>query len=157
MKLKFLIDEDFINYKKPSLFIGCPKCSFKCCIEAKNDICQNSSLSSQPDIEISIDKIVNRYLDNNISEAIVLGGLEPLDSWKDILGLIEKLREFTSDDIVIYTGYKEDEIKDKVELLKQFSNIIIKFGRFIPDQPLHKDETLGVNLASPNQYAVKIS
>jgi len=35
-------------------------------------------------------------------------------------------------------------------------NIIIKFGRFIPDQKSHMDETLGVELASPNQYALPL-
>ena len=41
--------------------------------------------------------------------------------------------------------------------LKQFPNIIIKFGRFIPNQQSHYDEVLGINLASDNQYAKKIS
>jgi len=30
MKIVNLIDEDFCQYKKPSMFIGMPKCSFKC-------------------------------------------------------------------------------------------------------------------------------
>ena len=38
-----------------------------------------------------------------------------------------------------------------------FNNIIVKFGRFIPNQESHYDEILEVNLASPNQYARKIS
>ena len=41
--------------------------------------------------------------------------------------------------------------------LKQYDNIIIKFGRFIPNQEKHYDEVLGVELASPNQYARRIS
>ena len=35
--------------------------------------------------------------------------------------------------------------------------IIIKYGRFIPNQQKHYDEILGVYLASDNQYAEKIS
>jgi hypothetical protein len=31
--------------------------------------------------------------------------------------------------------------------------VIVKFGRFIPNQKSHYDEILGVNLVSPNQYA----
>jgi len=34
MKLKFLIDEDFVNYKEPSMFIGFPNCTFKCDIDS---------------------------------------------------------------------------------------------------------------------------
>jgi hypothetical protein len=41
--------------------------------------------------------------------------------------------------------------------LCQFSNIIIKFGRFRPGQEPHYDEVLGVKLASDNQYAKRVS
>jgi len=46
---------------------------------------------------------------------------------------------------------------DKLTLLSQYKNVIIKFGRFIPNQEPHYDEILGVNLASNNQYARRIS
>jgi hypothetical protein len=36
-------------------------------------------------------------------------------------------------------------------------NIIIKYGRFIPNHQPHYDEILGVKLASDNQYAERIS
>lgn len=39
----------------------------------------------------------------------------------------------------------------------KWKNIIVKFGRFIPNQHPHYDEVLGINLASDNQYAEKIS
>jgi hypothetical protein len=38
-----------------------------------------------------------------------------------------------------------------------FDNIIVKFGRFIPDDEKRFDEVLGVELASHNQYAEVIS
>ena len=41
--------------------------------------------------------------------------------------------------------------------LLQYPNIIIKYGRFIPDQKSHYDEILGVELASNNQYARNIT
>ena len=44
-----------------------------------------------------------------------------------------------------------------VDFLKSYKNIIIKFGRFIPNDKPHRDTILGVNLASSNQYAKKIS
>ena len=50
-----------------------------------------------------------------------------------------------------------DEILSKIEDLLKFSNIIIKFGRYIPGQKPHYDEILGVNLASDNQYAEVIT
>ena len=58
-----------------------------------------------------------------------------------------------NDDIIIYTGYNEEEISEYINILHNFSNIIVKFGRFIPNS-LHKfDNILGVELASDNQYA----
>ena len=42
----------------------------------------------------------------------------------------------------------------EVEMLRNFKPLIVKFGRFIPNQPSKYDETLGVMLASPNQRAV---
>ena len=108
-------------------------------------------------MDISIDKIVSKYINNDITKAILCAGLEPFDSWDDLYQLIKALREKTDDDIVIYTGYNWDEISHIVYILKQFKNIIIKYGRFIPNQEPHFDEVLGVNLASDNQYAEKIS
>lgn len=157
MKIKGILEEDFSNYKKPSMFIIFPTCSFKCDIESGKRVCQNSALATAPNIEISAENIVNRYISNPITKAVVVGGLEPFDSWQDLLLLVTKFREKIDDDICIYTGYYKEEIADKKEILKQFKNIIIKFGRFVPDQPTHYDDVLGVKLASPNQYAERIS
>lgn len=157
MKIKFLVEEDFVNYKKPSMFIGFPTCTWKCEKDCGKKMCQNSSLAQSPDIEITYEEIVNRYLNNPISKAIVFGGLEPMDSWEDVPRLINEFRKHTDDDIVIYTGYYEMEIVHDIEYLRQnYDNIIVKFGRFIPNKEKVFDEVLGVNLASSNQYGERI-
>ena len=158
IKIRGLIEEDFVNYKKPSMYIAFPYCTFKCDKECGYSVCQNSSLVTNSEI-INIDeqKIVNRYIDNPITTSIVISGLEPFDSYKDLFILIKAFREKTLDDIVIYTGYNKNEIENNIEELKQFKNIVIKFGRFIPNQEKHYDEVLQVTLASPNQYGEKIS
>lgn len=157
MQIKFLVDEDFVNYKKPSMFIGFPYCTFKCDKEHGQAICQNGALVKQPNIEIDIEEIVGRYMNNPITEAIVVGGLEPFDSWEDLIALILKLRKYTQDDIVIYTGCNEDELSSHINYLKTYPNIIIKFGRFIPHSSPRFDEILGIELQSDNQYAKVIS
>lgn len=157
MKIKGIISEDFVNYKKPSMVIEFPYCSFKCDKECGQTVCQNSSLVHSPIYNIDIKKIILHYLKNDITEAIVMQGLEPLDSKEDLYQLINTIRKYTDDDIVIYTGYTEIELDSEIQFLKRlFNNIIIKFGRFIPDQPHHFDKILGVTLTSPNQYAKKI-
>lgn len=154
MKIKGLISEDFVNYKKPAMTIMFPHCNgFKCGAE----YCQNSPLSKAEDIEMDISNIVIRYLNNPITESVVMQGLEPFDSWDDLIGLVDCLRRSTDDDIVIYTGYNKEEIINKVCLLSNYKNIIIKYGRYITNQEKHYDEVLGVYLASSNQYAERIS
>ena len=157
MIINQLVDEDFVNYKTPSMVIGFPHCTFKCEKESGIKCCQNSVLATQKPNEISISFIVKRYLDNDITSAIVFAGLEPFDSFNNLLNLVKEFRKFTNDDIVIFTGYYKNEVEEYISELKNFSNIIIKFGRYIPNQDKHYDNVLGVNLASNNQYAERIS
>lgn len=157
MIIKGIIDEDFTNYCVPSMFISTAHCSFKCDKECGRKICQNGSLAKQKGISIDVGDLCVRYFMNRITKAIVFGGLEPFDQFDDIMSIIRYIRvSFCLDDIVIYTGYNKEEIADKIERLKEFPNIIVKYGRFIPDQEPHYDPVLGVNLASDNQYAERI-
>ena len=159
MRVKGIIFDDFVNYKKPCMTIEMPFCDFKCDKECGLQVCQNSALAKADTFDLYDDKIIATYLNNDITKAIVFQGLEPLDdrSFPELIDFLNKLRIYTDDDVVIYTGFKEEEIGSKIEILKNFENIIIKFGRFIPDQPSVEDAVLGVKLASPNQYARRIS
>lgn len=159
MLIKGIIDTDIVNYKKISMTIEFPYCSFKCDKDCGRAVCQNSPLANEPNIEISEEKIIERYVSNPITEAIVLQGLEPFDSTFSVLYLIRTLRIKYNchDDVVIYTGYNKEEInKSIIEELKFLGHVIIKYGRYIPDQEPHYDEVLGVNLASDNQYAERL-
>ena len=147
MKIVFLIDYDIVNYKKPNMFIGFPYCTFKCNKDAGKIVCQNYELRNAETIDMSKEEIVKIYLDNNLTSAIVFGGLEPFDSFDDMCELIDEFRKYTNDDIVIYSGYEENEIKEKTDYLgEKYTNIIVKFGRFIPDRKKHMDSLLGVKL-----------
>lgn len=170
MKIKGLIDECFGDYKKPSMYIAFPTCSFKC----DRALCQNSALALGPNIEISKEEICERYLKNPITSAFVFAGLEPFDSSLSMIPLINCIRNDykIEDDIVIYTGYTKEELctgrrapnfqdsnlfKSEWESLKGYKNIIVKYGRFYPNEEGHYDNVLGVELASKNQYAEVIS
>lgn len=164
MQVKGIIDEDFVNYKKPSMVIMCPTCSFKCDKECGEQVCQNSALATSPDIQIDNFSIVDRYLKNPITKAIVFSGLEPFDSFEDMYSIIYALRQRNcTDDVVIYTGYNLNEISamkradgvcciDSLVLLRP---LVVKYGRYKPDREIRYDEILGVNLASDNQFAIR--
>ena len=159
MKIKGITDECFGDYSKAAMYIAMPTCSFKCDKENKTQLCQNWELASAPTIEIDINTLINRYLNNPITEAIIFSGLEPLDSFIEVYCFVKKLRQRgCTDDIVIYTGYNKDEVfNDAYKPLFYLGNIYVKFGRFRPNEEAHYDEVLGVKLASSNQYAEKLS
>ncbi len=159
MQLKGITDEDFVNYKYPSMYICTNVCDFKCDRENGANCCQNSSLSNQASVCVADELIVERYIGNPITKAVVIAGLEPFDQHDEVLAFIKKLRvDYHCDDaIIIYTGYYKNEILSQISELQQFKNIIIKYGRYIPNHKRHFDEVLGVYLASDNQYAEYIS
>lgn len=155
MRIKGIVDEDFVNYKRPSMYICTSVCDFKCEKESGVSCCQNSSLAQEETKVVSDDDIIHRYLLNDITKAIVIGGLEPFQQFEEVFNFVAKLRfnYQRPDTVVIYTGYNKSEVLSMVEAFKLLGNIIIKFGRFVPNQEEHRDDVLGVYLASPNQYA----
>ena len=161
MRVTNIVYEDFVNYKKPSMFLGSIGCDFKCCTEGGFDvsICQNSSLAQAKITDMSNYEIYNKYIHNPITQAVVIGGLEPMLQWQEVLDLICFFRTNNcDDDFVIYTGYTEEELERNILWnFKNFKNIVFKFGRFKINEPHHYDEVLGVELASSNQYAKRIS
>jgi len=159
MWLKGITDEDFVNYKVPSMFISTATCDFKCDRDCGSPVCQNSALAQEDSIHTGDDYLINRYLKNHITQAIVFGGLEPFDQWQELWNFLQKLRlqYGCADPVVIYTGYTEEEIDGYLSFLRSMPNIIVKFGRYVPLHQPHRDPILGVDLASDNQYAKQIS
>lgn len=160
IRLRGIVTEDFVNYKLPSMFLITCSCDWKCCREQSVDssICQNESLCQQPIKTYKLDDVYKSYISNDISQSIVFGGLEPFQQFDEMLSLIKYFRDNNcNDDIVIYTGFYEQEINAQLEILRRYKNIVVKFGRFILNQPHHIDTVLKVELASPNQYAERIS
>lgn len=161
MRVKLIETEWYQDYKLPSMFIAFPTCTFKCEKENEACSCHNSSLAKAPSVEISCDEIVRSYINNPITKAIVCGGLEPMDSFEDLVGLISELRikYKCNDDVVIYTGYTYEECKERrwIKPLEYLGNVVVKFGRFIPNSASHFDNILGVTLASPNQHAFRLN
>lgn len=159
MRVKSIVEEDFVNYKKPSMFLGTCSCTFKCCHEGGMPItvCQNNELSNAPVICVDDDTLLERYRSNPLTHALVFGGLEPFIQFDEVFQLCKTFRDGgVQDDIVIYTGYTEDEVEDFIKELKPLGNLVVKFGRYLPGEENRFDSVLGVTLSSANQYAVRI-
>ena len=144
MKIKNLIDEDFVNYKEPSMFIATSSCTFKCDKEAGCQVCQNSQLAAAPSVEISAAELWERYLNNPITSAVVIAGLEPFDTPDDLIAFLEEGRrqdvlkkKFTT--IVIYTGYTEEEVCNQFDWIYEYLDVLflIKNHIMIIRQELH--------------------
>lgn len=161
MIVRTIVDEDFVQYKEPCMYIATAFCNGKCCKEVgiPLSVCLNDAWRGTATIAMVDEGIIERYLSNSITTTICFAGLEPFEQFNQVYDFIEKLRKDYScnDMVLIYTGYTKEEIPEQIDKLKDFDNIIVKFGRFIPDKPSRFDDVLGVQLASDNQYAERIS
>ena len=157
IELKGIIWEDMVNYKKICTTLMFPKCNWKCDIENGVQLCQNRGLAATPSQWYDINDIMTKYMHTYLSEAIVLQGLEPLDSPLDVYTVAAALKCWKIDnDLVIYTGYNphEDEVDNIIDSISYLipGHLIVKWGRYIPNQTPHYDPILGIKLASDNQY-----
>ncbi len=160
MKLRGFIAEDFVNYKIPSMFLASTTCDWKGCVEQGMSpaLCQNESLASSPIIDITDDSIYSLFSANDIAQAVVVGGLEPMLQFDELDRLISTFRGYGEMcDFVIYTGYYPEEIQRETSILARHRNVIIKYGRYVPNRLPVYDEVLGITLASDNQFARRIS
>lgn len=160
MRVRGVVEEDFINYRLPSMFITSCFCDFKCCTEHGLDIgvCQNAPLVQSEIREVSDYVIYQHFASNPITKAVVIGGMEPIMQFDEVKALLKLFRDNgDKSDFVIYTGYYPGEIRDELHALERFENVVVKFGRFIPDVPGRYDDVLGIELSSDNQFAIRIS
>lgn len=164
MFVNTIIAENFQDYYKPHMLVAMPNCDFKCWREYNEkhpceNFCSNLYIAKEKQTSISNQDLIEKYyINNTITKAVVFGGLEPLDSYDEVYEFVKVFRDnyHIEDDVVIYTGYNENEVSRKVESFKIFGNIIIKYGRFVPNSTPRYDEVLKITLASDNQYAVRI-
>ena len=160
MKLKQIVDTDYVNYKLPSMYLATCVCDWKCCKEAgvPVTVCQNNPTTQMPNVEVPADEILRRFYTNPLSKAFVFAGLEPFKQWQELYETIQYIRGAgCGADIVIYSGYTEEELAEYITTVQPYHNIIIKFGRYKPNDTARYDDVLGITLVSSNQYAKRIS
>lgn len=143
--------ENFTDYNKISMYIFGTTCRLNC----RN--CFHDHTRSYANKEVNEEELADYILSNKLVKAVLFSGLNWLDQIDDLISFISIFRQKSNNDVVIYTGYTEDESFEYIKRLKKFDNIIIKFGRYVPGTEQIFDSTLGITLNSNNQYAKKIS
>ena len=147
--------EVFQDYKRSAVMFSAISCDWKCCKEAGRDVCQNMKLTKGEIVVLSFDRALKMVKDS-ITDAVLFAGLEPLLQADELVQFIEYLRQKgISKPIVIYTGYYPEEINQETLLRLAKCQVVMKFGRYIPDRPSRFDEILGITLASDNQFGVE--
>ena len=153
------IREVFGDYKKSSLLLSTISCDWKCEKEGltPTGTCQNCGSVAMETIEVDNKEVVKMFNNNNMVDAIIFAGLEPMLQIDEVLEFVELFRKTNSEEVIIFTGYNLEEVQESISKLVKFKNVIVKFGRYIANSKPRYDEVLGIELASENQYAVKIS
>lgn len=157
--------DNITDYKKTSLLIAFPYCTGKC------KGCQNEHLRlSNTAISVSAKNIAKLYDNVQSNKAIVMAGLEPFDSFADVLDIISTVGKHSkrSCDFVVYTGYNEQEYKKRFEkkLVQMFKEdympyhkdgcLIVKIGRYDnEDREAWYNNTLGVDLINKSQFTIQ--
>lgn len=59
------------------------------------------------------------------AEGITISGGEPFDQFEALLALLIKLREKTTVDILLYTGYSSEKIANQLQLIKPYIDVLI--------------------------------
>lgn len=101
--------------------------------------CSNPELwYERPEYEISIDQLmelINTVKKTNDIEGFTITGGEPMNQTKDLSILIERLSEI-SEDILIYSGYRLDELKNRdVETQNVLDKIAVLIdGEYVEDK-----------------------
>lgn len=159
LEIKGIVDEVFSDYSKISMLIICPKCTVRCWerLGLSPSICQNNHLKKEQGWQEDNFEIIKRYNSNPLTKSIVFGGLDSWDSLDDILNFSKTFREFSNDDLVLYTGRNLEEIQGDFIKFINIKNVYVKYGQYNPNLESIVDELTGVTLVSSNQKFIKIS
>lgn len=105
--------------------------------------------------EATPEEIIQTVLDYGFSEGIILGGFEWTEQYQDLLDLLHCATEKNLR-MMLYTHYDECEMRRKFPELYTFHGLYIKYGEYRRD--LHEDgyTSMGIPLASTNQYIKEV-
>jgi organic radical activating enzyme len=133
-------------------FVGALIIADRCSRNCKN--CFNESLKSKTSIENTAYEIIKEVKSNPFNNGIILSGLEWTEQKDDLIELVS-LAKRSRLQVMIHTGLTEESF---FRILDRniFENCYIKFGEYEEHLSSNIHESMGVRLASSNQYIVYI-
>ena len=100
-----------------------------------------------------IGTFIEQVLDRSLTNLLVLGGLEWTEQIFDLYRVLY-VCEMCGANVILYTHYTEDELKEKFPKLLEYP-IYIKYGAYIEELKSSTHFSYGIPLASTNQYIKK--
>jgi len=79
--------------------------------------------------EMDIDEVVNQIKSFGVKRLTISGG-EPFDQPEQLKYILQQLKKDGFEDILVYTGYEYDELKNKHNDILEYIDVLIA-GRFI--------------------------
>jgi hypothetical protein len=103
---------------------------------------------------VRVGPFVEWILENTVNDKIVLGGLEWTEQEDELYILLDTCEEYNAN-VILYTHWSEEEIKQKFPRLLQY-DMYIKFGEYRPELASNDYSSHGIPLASTNQYIKRV-
>lgn len=117
--------------------------------------CFHQDRFNLPIIEEDIKIIIDKIKENPFTQGIVLGGFEWTEQYDELLAIIEEAK--TSElEVILYTHYTIEDIKEYYSELLSYKGIYIKCGEYDNTRLSVTHSSYGVPLASTNQRIYKI-
>jgi len=135
-------------------FVGALVCALDCNIGCKG--CFNQSLKEAPIFYKKADEIMDEIMSNPFNEGVILAGLEWSLQPTELLALV-KSATVRNMPVIVYTGHDINTFLRRVPLIKQFTEVLVKYGAYDESKLSLTHEAYGIKLASTNQHIDSIA
>ncbi|MCH4890037.1 radical SAM protein [Acidaminobacter sp. JC074] len=129
-------------------FVGALVCALDCNIGCKG--CFNQSLKEAPIFYKKADEVLDEIMSNPFNEGVILAGLEWSLQPSELMAMIKSCAS-KNIPVIVYTGHKIETFLRRVPKIKNYPEVLIKYGAYDESKLSLTHEAYGVRLASTNQ------
>ena len=118
--------------------------------------CCHADRRNTPCYEDTGQDIIQKVLDYKFSSGIILAGFEWSETPEEMLELI-RLARLNNLEVIVYTHHTEQSLRCLIPELYQYKGVYVKYGEYVESLRVDTYSSMGVKLASTNQYIKVIS